>query len=112
MVDISNISVDKFINNKNNQIIEASRTIELTYIKIKKAKRTYIYGLEYFITDQKKLLAFVKSLQSELATGMVNDEDDTGRKRFGFNGKHGEEIKNKLISLGIPSEKIECGQIS
>lgn len=116
MVDISNINNINLKNLSEKETSENSndsvKKIRLIYLKQGKAKRTYIYNLEYYITDQKKLTSFVKKLQTELATGMVNDKDEYNISRFGFNGKHGDSIKNKLINeLGIQSDKIECSQI-
>lgn len=114
MVDISNIDTDAVISTKTTVInIEINKCIQLTYLKEGRAKRTYVYGLEHFITDQKKIKQYVKSLQVDLATSLVENEDGEGRKRFGFNGKHGQKIKEKLMTdLKIGSDKIECNQIS
>lgn len=114
MVDISDINIDNAISAKNTTVIniEGDKRIELLYLKQGKAKRTYMYGLEFFLVNQKEMTSYIKNLQKELATGMVENTDEYGRKRVGFNGKKCQAIKELLIhDLKISADKIDTKEI-
>lgn len=71
--------------------------IELKNFKEKKTTRTYIYNLDKFISDPKKLEDVISTLKKKvLATSCIEKDTDTG-KIYGFQGIHEIKIKKYLI---------------
>ncbi len=84
--------------------------IELKTFKEKKTHRTYIYNLDKFVTDGKKVEEIISNLKKKvLATSCIEKEAEPGAgagagagavvggKIYGFQGEHGAKIKKYLI---------------
>jgi translation initiation factor 1 (eIF-1/SUI1) len=78
--------------------------IELKNFKEKKTTRTYIYNLDKFITDEKKLEDVITTLKKKiLATSCIEKNTETG-KIYGFQGIHEVKIRKYLIDNNLAQE--------
>lgn len=85
---------------------EINKKIEIKYIKQKKENRTYITGLDIFMTDEKERVDLIKTLKKALgASSVTKIEND--KEIIGFSGNHIEKVKKYFIEkLKIPKDKI------
>lgn len=107
--DGENSDDDNVVNNQqindNNNLQNIDKNVTIRYIKEGKAARTYIDGLEYFVTDLNDINIIVKDIQKKLSTGYFKNKETNNH---GFNGEHKLKIEKILInSYNIPKNKIK-----
>lgn len=103
MVDINNIG------NTLDQFRDIDSKITLRLIKEKKTSRTYIEGLEKFMSLE-EIAKLISKMKKQLGTGSVEKEIQENKKTikiYGFGGDHRETIKEELINLAIAEDKID-----
>ena len=89
--------------NSNNILQDMTNLITLRYIKDGKAARTYIYGLELFVTTPEEVIKIAKEIQKKLSTGYFNQNNS-----HGYNGDHRLKIEKLLhTQYNIPKNKIK-----
>lgn len=76
------------INNFNNKI-------DVRYLKDKKSKRTFISGLQYFLSDD-EIKNLVLVLKKKLGAGVSERESENGIE-YGFQGDHLRKIKEMIM---------------
>lgn len=106
-MDISNLTIGTNTRERDANIMtEIDKHVEIKFLKKGRHKKTYVFGLHDFIEKEKDLKKGIEALQKKLGTSVVEEEED-GKKGFGFGGDHVAEIK-KLIQTDfkIPKEKI------
>jgi translation initiation factor 1 (eIF-1/SUI1) len=89
-----------------NTLVVIDMKVILKCIKEGKATRTYIYGLEDFLSGE-KLEILIKNLPKKLGTSLFKKEEN-GKKMYGYSGDHRMEIKEILIKEKVPKDKISC----
>ena len=77
--------------------------IEFRHFKEKRTNRTYIYYLDKFVTDKKKLDHILKDIKKKLGTSCIECDTDYG-KAYGFQGDHERNIKKYLLDNNIVDE--------
>jgi len=91
--------------NDSKHLQNIDKLITLRYIKDGKAARTYIDGLEYFVSDISNISKIVKEIQKKLSTGYFKDKETNNH---GFNGDHKLKIEKLLVNTySIPKNKIK-----
>lgn len=102
MVDVNNIG------NTLDQFKDVDRKITIRLIKEKRSMRSYIEGLEDFMTEE-QIEIFRNQLKKKLGTGSTEKELQENKRKYkiyGFNGDHRETLKLFLMEKGIDEEKI------
>lgn len=100
MVDINNMF------SLNEQFEDLDKKITIKYLKEKRTSRTYIEGIENFVSE-KDIGTFCGKLKKQLGTGVIT-RDFNENKLYGFNGDHRQRIKDILINTaGIDESKID-----
>lgn len=92
---------------------EINKKIEIKFFKEKKTSRTYIEGLEGFISEKQTRDEIAKELRIALGTAScikpleIDGKTIDGKEMIGFNGNHVDQIIKYLVTKrNIPSNKI------
>jgi translation initiation factor 1 (eIF-1/SUI1) len=90
----------------NNLLSAIDRKVILKHIKDGKGWRTYIIGLDGFMTPN-NLDTFTSKLKKTLGTALLKKEED-GKIMFGYSGDHRKEISEIIIKEKlVPKDKIK-----
>ena len=90
-----------------NVLEELDKKITIKFKKFKGKNKTYVYGLEN-ILDNQKLEEFLKKIKKKLACGAVFTEDSEKIKMIEIMGDHRLKIKEIIIDDKLITEdKIE-----
>lgn len=101
-MEISNIGDTS---SKKNTIINIDNKVEIKNQKEKKGTRTYIIGLEHFLSSD-ECNELCKTLKKKLGSACVIKEEDE-IKQYGFQGNHIDNIAKYLKEKNIvPVDKI------
>jgi translation initiation factor 1 (eIF-1/SUI1) len=102
MVDISSIQKKDI----NAIFTDIDKIVTIRWLKEKKTSRTYVSGLQDFISDE-EIKKIVKTLKEKLGTG-ASEFKNEGKSDYGFQGDHREKVKKFLVeNVGIPEKKIK-----
>ena len=92
------------VNVKEDKIID--KTIIMTLIKDKRATRTIVSGLCFYMSDE-KIKSFIKNIKKKLGTECIEINDEISTK-YGFRGDHRKTIKEILVNTeNIPNKNIK-----
>ena len=98
------VDVDQIINTGNTAFVD--KYVTLQFFKEKKTSRTYIIGLDGFMTPD-EVKNFVIGAKKKLGTAILEKQDETFGTMYGFNGDHRSRIQEFLTAAKIPEEKIK-----
>lgn len=86
---------------------DLDKCVRVFYRANKKNKRTYIDGLELFV-DKNTINEFCFKMKKALGAGCIMENDEeTGKLCFGFQGNHVSKIKQLLVTeMNIDPKRI------
>jgi len=95
------------VSNQQTVLEELDKKITLKFKKFKGKNKTFVYGIEN-ILDEQKIEDFIKKIKKKLGCGGVFTEDEDNVKMIEFMGDHRIKIKELIIEDKLISEdKIE-----
>lgn len=92
-----------FIDSNENQFAEIDKKIHIQFKPVKRASKTFIFGLKQFLDDE-TIIKFCKVMKKQLGT---NSEQNLVDDVCAFNGDHRKKIRESLINcMNIDPTKI------